>query len=158
MRSDYEKKRVFTTVLKQGGLSSADVAYVLDATSTISSSYERSEILKMLSTNLDFTQPQLQEAYLKAASEIRSDHELRQVLSTMLKRERLNANGLNVVLAAAEKIDSDYEQSELLTQVLRSYTLNADQRNRVIKMADQMASEYERGKVSSLLIRKMNSQ
>jgi beta-lactamase regulating signal transducer with metallopeptidase domain len=158
MRSDYEKKRVFTTLLKEGGLSGADLAYILDATSTVTSSYERSEILKMVSTNLDFTQPQLQEAYLRAAAEIRSDYELRQVLSSVLKRERLTAGGLNVVLTAAEKINSDYEQSELLMQVLRGYTLNAEQRNRVIKMADQMSSEYERGKVSSLLIKQLNTQ
>ena len=158
MDSDYEQKRVFTALLNQGGLSSADLAHVLNATSSVNSDYERSQILKRISADLDFTQPQVQEAFLKAASEIDSDHELRQVLMSVMRRERLSAGALNVVLAAAETLGSDYERAELLLHVLRSYTLNADQRNRVINLTERMRSQHERGKVSALLIRQMNSQ
>ena len=158
MSSDYEKKRVFTTLIKQGGLGAGDLAYLLDATSSVRSDYERGEILKLVAGSLDFSQPKLQEAYVKAASEIDSDYELRQVLGAVLKRDRLSTAALDVVLNAASTINSDYERAELLMQVLRNHSLNSEQRNRVIKMTDQMRSDYERGKVSAMLIRQMNGQ
>ena len=157
IESSYEKRRVLTTLLKQGGLSAGDLAYVIDASATVDSDYERSQILQMISSNVDFSQPQLQQSYLKAAAEIDSDHELRQVLSALLKRDRLSPAGVDVVLTAAGTIDSDYERSEVLLQLIRTHALSQAQRTRVIKMADEMASEHERGRISSVLLKQLNN-
>jgi hypothetical protein len=155
--SSYEKRRVLTTLLKQGGLSASDLAYVIDASATVDSDYERSQILQMISANIDFSEPQLQQSYLKAATDIDSDHELRQVLNALLKRDRLASAGVDVVLTAAATIASDYERTEVLLQLMRTHALNQAQRARVIKMAEQMGSEHDRGRISSVLIKQLNN-
>ena len=156
--SDYEQKRTLMAVLKKGNLSGDDVAAVLSAVSSIDSDYERGQVLKTVAASIDFSQPRLQEAYVKAAADIDSDYELRQVLIAVLKRDRLTQPALDVVLTAAATLNSDYERSEVLMQVLRTHTLTREQRNQVIKITDQMGSDYERGKVSALLVRQMNGQ
>jgi beta-lactamase regulating signal transducer with metallopeptidase domain len=157
MNSDYEKSRVLRTLLKQRGLTASDLADVIDATTAVRSDYERSQILQTVSASIDLSQPQLQQAYVKAASEIDSDHELRQVLSVLLKRDRLSPAAIDVALDAAGTINSDYERSEVLLQLLRTHTLTQAQRARVIKMAESMGSSHERGRVSSMLLRQLNN-
>jgi hypothetical protein len=157
MTSDYEKGRVFKALLKENNLAATDVAYVLEATAAVGSDYERGQILKMVAGKLDFSQPQLQQAYAKASAELGSDYEKRQVLSELLKRERLTPAALDVVLQAAAPIGSDYERTELLMQVVRNHTLSSAQKARVIKMAEEIRSDHDRGRISSLLLRQMNN-
>ncbi len=155
--SDYEKGRVFKALLKQEGLSASDMAQLLDGSATIRSDYERSQILKQLSGTLDFTRPAVQQAYVKAASEIDSDYEVRQVLSAVLKRDRLTPPAVDAVLSVSETIDSDHERAELLTQLLNNHELSQAQRRRVMEMVADMSSEHYRGRVSSLLLRQISN-
>jgi hypothetical protein len=155
--SDYEQRRVVSTLLKQRGLTAADAAMIVDGTSSIDSDYERGEVLKQVSSSLDFSQPALQQAYLKAASEIESDHELRQALSALLKQQRVNPAALDLVLNAVTTIDSDYEQTEVLLEVLKNHTLTSAQKARVAKITESIGSDHDRGRVSAMLLRQLTN-
>jgi hypothetical protein len=156
--SDYERKRALTAVLKKGNLGADDAAAVLHSLRSFDSDYERAQVLKAVAAEIDFEQPRLQEAYVKAAMEIDSDYELRQTLLAVLKRDPLPSGAVSAVLASATKLDSDYERAELLMQILKTRALTRQQRSQVITLTDQMSSDYERGRVSSVLVRQMNSQ
>lgn len=154
--SDYEQRRTLTAVLKKGGLSSADLGDVIEATSSLSSNYERGQILQLVSGTIDLSDSRLQQAYVKSASELTSDHETRQVLNVLLKRERLSAGALDAVLAIADRVRSDYEQAEILVQVVRRHDLSPAQRARVLRMTEKMGSDHERGRVASVLLKQLN--
>jgi hypothetical protein len=156
IQSDYERRQALSAVLTKGSMNAEDLVAVLSSTAAMQSDYERGQVLKEISADWDFSEPRLQQAYLKAAADMDSDYELRQVLMALLNRGKLAPAAMDIVLTAAGSFGSDYERAELLTLVLKTQTLTQPQRSRMLKLIDEMGSDYEKGKVASLMLKQMN--
>lgn len=155
--SDHEQRRAFTALLNEGGLSAAEFADVVDATSSLSSNYERSQVLQLVSANTDLSDSRLQQAYVKAVTALTSDHEIRQLLSVLLKKDRLTSGALDAVLASTARVRSDHERAEILLQVVQRHNLTAAQRAQVVRLTEEMGSGHDRGRVATVLMKQMNN-
>ena len=149
--SDYEKGRVLSAFLKRDP-GKETLLFALKSASTISSDYERAQLLIKIANGFELDQA-AQNVYLDAVSSIHSDYEKGRVLAALLKKDPARET-LLFALKSASTISSDYEKAQLLLKVARSSS-NDDEavRNAVIQAARTIGSEYERGRVLSAVIK-----
>ena len=152
MESDYEKRRVLSTVLVEQGHDLELEKGLLAAAATIGSDYECAELL------LDFNKrfgvdPTTRDPFFAAVGTIDSSYELRRVLSEVLKKDVMGRDIVQEVIGAASTMSSDYERAELLLSVLQHQPIDFATRELMIDAVDKMGSSYEQGRVLVALVR-----
>ena len=88
IRSDYERRGVLSSLLKQKDLSEKLLGLVLDSASRLGSDYEKATLL-IQASNLYTGDTLLRSAFLRAIETIKSDHERGRVLSALLKNKQI---------------------------------------------------------------------
>lgn len=152
IKSDYEQRQILSALLKQNNLSEPVLAQMLESLAGIASDYEKANFLKD-GADLFLSYATLSNPFFKAVSTINSDYEQRQILSALLKRNKLSESVLRQMLDSLETISSDYEKATFLLEASRMYTGDARLRNAFLKATETIKSEHERGRVLSALLR-----
>lgn len=152
IKSDYGHRQILSALLKQNNLSEPVLAQMLDSLAGIGSDYEKGNLLKD-GADLFLSHPGLSSAFFKAISTINSDYEHRQILSALLKQNKLSESVLTQMLDSLTTISSDYEKATFLLEASRMYTGEGRLRNAFLKATETIKSEHERGRVLSALLR-----
>jgi hypothetical protein len=147
IESDFETRRVLTTLLKTTTPDAEAMTLLLDLADNIESDFELAELLITVSGR-GLASSSARDAYFKALSTIESDFERRRVLTSILKRSD-NPDDVQVrLLEAASTIDSDFELASFLVSFAKVYPeMSAALRETFMKAADSIESEHEYGRV-----------
>jgi hypothetical protein len=151
IQSDHERRRALGAVLTMRDLPAATVSELLRAASTFKSDYERAELLIGTVKANGFPDGAARDAYLGAATGIRSDYEKHRVLSRLTETE-LSEEQLVALLTAAKEIGSDYELASLLVEVSSGRTLDGRSREAYIAATETIGSDYERRRALTALL------
>jgi hypothetical protein len=151
IQSDYERRRALGAVLTMRDLPAATVGELLRAASTFKSDHERAELLIGTVKANGFPDGAARDAYLGAATGIRSDYEKHRVLSRLTETE-LSEEQLIALLTAAKEIGSDYELASLLVEVSSGRTLDGRSRDAYIAATETIGSDYERRRALTALL------
>jgi hypothetical protein len=149
IQSDYERRRVLDVAVRASS-QAAVVTLALELARTMSSDYERTELLVAASPHAGGT-PRV--AFFEAVDGIRSDYERRRALSAVL-RDSLDAAVVSDVLKAAQVMSSDYERAELLVQVARGQRVEGAVRDLYLATADGIRSQYDQDRSLAALTRR----
>ena len=88
IQSDYERRGVLSSLLKQKDLNERVLGLVLDSAARLGSDYEKATLL-IQASNLYTGDTLLRAAFLRAIETIKSDHERGRVLSALLKNKQI---------------------------------------------------------------------
>jgi hypothetical protein len=141
IQSDYVKRMYLEGVISSPALDTPTMTRVLDQTATMSSSYERCEVLRAVAARGMVTDD-ARMAYVRATVTMSSDYERRRALEPLLKTP-LTSPVLTTLLTSAGKISSDYELAELLTKVSDTQTLDATSAAQFVTTTRTIHSDYE---------------
>jgi hypothetical protein len=152
IKSDYERKRVLSALLKKGNPSSDLLVQIATSASSMSSDYEKANVLKeVAAAYLDDSA--LTRVFFQTVGTIESDYEHHGVLSALLKSKKLSAEVLSEMLDSATRISSDYEKAMFLMEASNAYAGDARLRSAFLKTVETIKSDYERGRVLSALLK-----
>jgi hypothetical protein len=151
IQSDYERRRALGAVLTMDNLPAATVGELLRAAGSFNSDYERAELLIATAKANGFPDGPARDAYLDAASGIRSDHEKHRVLLRLTKAE-LTEDQLVALLSVAKGINSDYQLATLLIEVSDGRTLDGRARDAYLAATETLNSDYERRRALTALL------
>ena len=113
--SDFELRRVLSSIVKAGPMTSAIAAAVLDTSGSIESAFERASLLSEFVARqpLDGT---VAPAFFKALSGVSSAFEHNRVLKALLTRTDLSEQARVAALESSAAVDSDFEAATFLVQ------------------------------------------
>jgi hypothetical protein len=151
IQSDYERRRALGAVLTLPDLPAATVGELLRAAGSFKSDYERAELLIATVKANGFPDGPARDAYLGAATGIRSDYEKHRVLTRLTKTE-LTEDQLVALLSTAKGIKSDYELATLLVEVSDGRTLTGRARDAYLAATETIGSDYERRRALTALL------
>ena len=153
IRSDYDQRRVYSTMLKRGPVSAAILGGILSSARAIGSDYDLSELLRQILAQQTIDEGN-RAAFFNAVATIGSDYEHHRVLSAMIAGDRATDAGLlHAALASASTLHSDYETSTFLQDVLRHNGVEGV-RAPFFTAVDSIGSAYERGRVLQAVVRR----
>ena len=145
--SDYELRRVYSTMLKRGAVSSQVLSSILEHSSTIQSDYELSELLRQILSQQALDDRNLA-AFFRVAGTIESSYERHRVLSAAISDRQPTAPAMiEAALNLAAGVTSDYEAASFLLEVLRQNSVEGPVRAPFFKVVSGLGSAYERGRV-----------
>jgi beta-lactamase regulating signal transducer with metallopeptidase domain len=147
IESDYETRRVLTTLLKTTTPDTEAMELLLDLADNIESDFELAELLITVSSR-GLASSNARDAYFKAVGTIESDFERRRVLTSILKRSDNPDDVQGRLLQAASAIESDFELASFLVSFAKVYPeMSSSLRESFLKAADSIESEHEYGRV-----------
>jgi beta-lactamase regulating signal transducer with metallopeptidase domain len=147
IESDFETRRVLTTLLKTTTPDAEAMTLLLDLADNIASDFELAELLITVSGR-GLASSSARDAYFKAVSTIESDFERRRVLTSILKRSDNPDDVQARLLQAAATIESDFELASFLVSFAKVYSeMTPALRETFMKAADSIESEHEYGRV-----------
>ena len=152
LKSDYERRRAYSALLKVPGLNASVIRTVLEGAGTMSSDYELASLLLELGPN-GLATPEMRTAFFTAAGNIESDYEQRRAYGALVKAPELSKELLSSLLKSSVDIQSDYELASLLVEIARRHELDSDLRDAYIRAADSIQSDYEHRRALSALVR-----
>jgi hypothetical protein len=141
IQSDYVKRLYLNGVISSPALDTPTMTRVLDEAATLSSSYERCEVLRAVAARGIMTDDG-RLAYVRATSTMSSDYERKRALHALLKTP-LSSPVLTALLLSASKISSDYELTEVLTRVSETQTFDATSSAQFVAATRTIHSDYE---------------
>lgn len=152
IESDYEMRRVFASVLKQGNAAQALVPGILDAATNIDSDYELASLLIQVAGErpIDNT---TRAAFFKALASVSSSYEHRRALSAVVKPNMTREMAASVLTSVAE-IESDFERASLLLEFLKESNIEGELRAPFFHAVNGINSSYERGRVLQTLVKR----
>lgn len=100
VRSDYERRRVLSSLLKKGTRGHEVLMQLLQAAATISSDYEKATFL-LEASSLYMNDARLRSAFLATVETIKSDYERGRVLTGLLKKKQISSNHPSANLSQA---------------------------------------------------------
>lgn len=143
LKGDYVRRIYFEELLQAPGVSTQDLrAAIRNAANTISSDYERAQMLLQVAPAF-LTNQSLVPDYFEATSRIKSGYEHARVLSGVLKRTDLSKNVLIAIAQSAAAIDSDYEKASLLIKGADRYQGDLSSRMEWLHAVRTIGSDYE---------------
>ena len=147
IESDFETRRVLTTLLKTATPDAEAMETLLDLADNIESDFELAELLLAVSGR-GLSSQASRDAYFKAVGTIESDFERRRVLTSILKRGDNPDDVQARLLQAASTIQSDFELASFLVSFAKVYPeMSPAMRETFMKAADSIDSEHEYGRV-----------
>lgn len=152
MRSDYERRRTLSGLLKREQLNREALAAMAQSGRALKSDYEKAVFL--IQATERFSQDgSLRPAWFSAINTIESDYEHHRVLTAIIKVPNLSAETLVDVMTSAARLESDYEKASFLIEAINRYQSDARLRAALINVAKTISSDYERGRVQKRLDR-----
>lgn len=155
--SDYELRRVYSTMLKRGPVSPSILGGILANVKSIDSDYELSELLRQILSQQPLDDRN-RAAFFGAVSTIDSAYERHRVLSAVVSGQHASDPALlEAALAAASKLQSNYEASTFLQEVLRQNGVEGPVRAPFFAAVHTIDSNYELGRVLQAVIKKADA-
>lgn len=148
--SDFEHRRVLSSVMKRTDLSPATVGAVLDSARDIGSDFENAALLKDVARNRA-VEGGLRAPFFRAVSSIESTFERGQVLQAVAKRTDASDETVLEVIRATHGM-GHFEAAQVLLIVARTHTLSRQARDAYIDAAARLGN-FEQGRVLSALAR-----
>lgn len=153
IESDHYLHEVLTAFITTGDpLSEAELANLLELTSSIDSDHYRTSILGRLAE-----EPALHgvaiTTFLESARGIESDHYLAETAGAILARADLGDDQVDLVLDIAESIEGDHHRAELLITLADAYPLSGEARSRYRVLAEEIGSRHYRDRALAVLVR-----
>ncbi len=150
--SDYELRRVYSTMLKRGPVSPQTLAGILAHSNTIHSDYEQSELLRQI-VGQQPLDDRSRAAFFRNVTTIGNDYERHRVLKAVIDRSP-DAATIEAAVAHAGSMSSDYEAGTFLHEVLKQSGVEGSLRTPFFKVVSGMSSGYEKGRVLQAVVRK----
>jgi bla regulator protein blaR1 len=153
IRSDGDKRRVLSDIVKKDGGSLETLASAARAARHISSDGDKAEVLIEMATpyrpagGVDM-------AYFDAANSISSDGDHARVLSKMLAWHGDEHNTLTRTLLSAQRISSDGDKARVLKEAVASYNEEASVRKAFFEVANSISSDGDHQQVLVSLAQK----
>lgn len=152
MDSDYAKRQYFNALLANAKLNENQVDRVLrQAADSMSSDYERAELLKALAGQGPMTD-RLARGVIRVAQRMSSDYEKRRALSAGLDAVS-SAESRTAFFTAASSMSSSYEIAELLIAAQRRSLVDSVSADAYFKAIERLSSDYERRRTLSALLK-----
>jgi hypothetical protein len=143
VKGDYVRRIYFAALLQSPGVSNQDLKAALrNATTSISSDYERAQLLIQIATPFLASRDLLPE-YFEAVAKIGSDYEHGRVLAAVFTRDELSKEILTALAKSAGGIKSDYEKASFLIKAAESYQGDAGLRREWLNAVRTIGSDYE---------------
>ena len=157
IHSDYDLRRVYSTMLKSGPVSAAILGDLLAHAKAIGSDYDLSELLRQILARQPIDAAN-RRAFYDAVATLGGAYERHRVLSAVVRDDRATDPGmLEGALASAAGLNSDYETSTFLQQVLRQNGVEGALRQPFFATVNTLKGEYERGRVLQAVVRRGNA-
>lgn len=146
IESDFEMRRVFSGLLKNGAPAPALLAAVLDASASLDSDFEAASLLAGVATHqsIDAT---VRGPFFRALETVGSAFERRRVLAAVFDRDDLSAEAAVAALESASRVDSDFECATVLVQFVKRRPVEGAVRAPFFKAVASIDSAFERGRV-----------
>jgi beta-lactamase regulating signal transducer with metallopeptidase domain len=153
IEGSFARRVYFTELLKQPGLSSANIQQALtQAGREIDSDFELASLL--ISSNRLVTDDAARRAYLDAARSIESDFELHRVLGSIVKAGPMSPAVAAGVLDASGSIASDFEQASLLAEFATNQQIDGVVVAPYFKALSGVSSSFEHHRALTALVRR----
>lgn len=141
--SDYAKRENLVRLFKLAKLDDAQLGRVLDLVrTTVSSDYERSEILMALVKEGVITQG-LQDKYIAAAAGMSSGYERGRSLGALTSTGKLSPASQAAIYKAAANTSSDYDRAQLMKAVMEKYGLSLETAPAFLATAKTISADYD---------------
>lgn len=150
--SDYYTHVAYSTLMKNGRLTPAQVSAVLAESHNIDSDYYRASLLNELSSRYGAS-ADIRPAYLAAAADLESDYHKSTVLMKLLSSGGLSSAELAEVIDAASTIDSDHYSSTVLARAARNGLTDEALQRAFVRAASRIDSDYQLATVLSELVK-----
>ena len=146
INSDFEMRRVFSAALKNGPVSPALLAGMLETSANIGSDFEEASLLEQIAKlqPLDAT---IRAPFFKALATVGGAFEQRRVLTAVLRRSNISTEAAVSALEAASAISSDFEAASVLLEFVKANSLEGPVRAPFFKAAATIGSPFERSRV-----------
>ena len=152
MDSDYARRQYYSALLANVRLNEAQAERVLNqAADSMSSDYERAELLKSLAAQGPMTD-RLARAVIRVAQRMSSDYEKRRALSAGLAAVN-SSESRTAFFTAASSMSSSYELAELLIAAQGRSFVDSLSSDAYFKAVSRLSSDYERRRTLSALLK-----
>jgi beta-lactamase regulating signal transducer with metallopeptidase domain len=149
------QREVLSTLLKQRGLTKANLIQALVTARSINSDGEKAELL-VLAAGICTNDAEVLNAYFNAVSSIDSAGERRRVLSALLKLKGNDKGILTRILKAAPTINSDGEKAELLVKAASLYAIDKTTLSAFLNAVSSITSSAEQRRALTALLSQNN--
>lgn len=152
MDADYAKRQYYNLLLKNARLSETNIERILrQAGDSMSSDYERAELLKALAENGPMSD-RLARSVIGVAQRMSSDYEKRRALSAGLEAVASPESRM-AFFTAASTMSSSYELAELLIAAQKRSFVDSVSSEAYFKAISRLSSDYERRRTLSSLLK-----
>ena len=144
--SDFELRRVLSSVLQGGVVPSPLAAGLLETSTAIDSDFEEASLLVQFARQqpIDAT---VRAPFFKALATVSSAFEHARVLQTLLQRTDLSPEARAGALESVAAVSSDFEAANVLLQFVKAGPIEAPLRAPFFRAAGTIDSAFERGRV-----------
>ncbi len=151
--SDFELRRVLSSIVKAGPMAPAIAASVLDTSGSIDSDFEQASLLVEFAARQPLDEP-AGAAFFKALAGVSSSFEHSRVLKAVLQRTDLSEPVRVAALESGAAIESDFEVASFLTQFVKISGVEGAARAPFFRAVASIDSAFERGRVLQALSRR----
>jgi alkylhydroperoxidase family enzyme len=138
-------------MLNHNSMNDAQIATVIEASTSMHSDYDRGELLKMAAKRTHDSET-IADDYAKSAEGINSDYARREALMALLETDHFGPRSASAVLDAVTQINSSHERARLLVSLARVMPLDAALVERYRSVASQLPPS-ERGEAEGALVK-----
>jgi bla regulator protein blaR1 len=151
--SDFELRRVLSSVLQGGVVPSPLAAGLLETSTSIDSDFEEASLLVQFARQqpIDAT---VRAPFFKALATVGSSFEHSRVLQALFQRTDLSPEARAGALESAAAIDSDFETANVLLQFVKAGPIEGPLRGPFFRAAGTIDSAFERGRVLQALAKR----
>ncbi len=151
--SDFEMRRVLSSIVKAGPMTPAIAALLLDTSASIDSDFEEASLLSEFAVRQQLDGP-AGAAFFKALAGVSSSFEHNRVLKAVLQRTDLSEQARVGALESGAAIESDFEAASFLTSFVKSSGVEGAARAPFFRAAASIDSAFERSRVLQALLRR----
>jgi bla regulator protein blaR1 len=144
--SDFELRRVLSSVLQGGVVPSPLAAGLLETSTSIDSDFEEASLLVQFARQQPID-PTVRAPFFKALATVGSSFEHARVLQTLLQRTDLSPEARAGALESAAAVGSDFETANVLLQFVKAGPIDGTLRAPFFRAAGTIDSAFERGRV-----------
>jgi hypothetical protein len=151
--SDFEMRRVLSSILKAGQVASPIAAGLLDASTTIDSDFEEASLLIQFAAQQPLDAA-VRASFFRALATVGSAFEHSRVLQTVLRRTDLSPEARTAAMESAVAIGSDFEKARVLLQHVTNGAVDGLSRAPFFRAVGTISSAFERGRVLQALAKR----
>jgi beta-lactamase regulating signal transducer with metallopeptidase domain len=153
IQSDFELRRVLSSVLQGGAVPSPLAAGLLETSTSIDSDFEEASLLVQFARQQPIDAA-VRAPFFKALATVGSSFEHSRVLQALLQRTDLSPEARAGALESAAAIGSNFETANVLLQFVKSGPIEGPLRAPFFRAAGTIDSGFERGRVLQALAKR----